>query len=142
MSNWREYSLGELGFIITGKTPSKNIPEDWGSIMPFITPTDYKYYRKYALYSERYLSEQGINRLNNKVLPKYSVLVTCIGSDMGKVVINKNEVITNQQINSIRECKINSVYKNKIINIATYDRKKKGNTRVHSHARFGLGTIA
>jgi type I restriction enzyme S subunit len=29
------------------------------------------------------------------------VIVTCIGSDMGKVAINKVECLTNQQINSI-----------------------------------------
>src|SRR5690606_19096083 len=29
------------------------------------------------------------------------VLVTCIGSQMGKVVVNRTEVLTNQQLNSI-----------------------------------------
>jgi len=36
-----------------------------------------------------------------RLLPKNSVLVTCIGSDMGKVALNKIECVTNQQINSI-----------------------------------------
>ena len=101
MSEWKEYSLKDVGKVITGKTPSKNNPEDWGVKMPFITPSDYKNYRKKAASAERYLSDEGINRLNNKVLPVGTTMVTCIGSDMGKVALNTLPVITNQQINSI-----------------------------------------
>ncbi|NQE46479.1 Type-1 restriction enzyme MjaXIP specificity protein [ANME-1 cluster archaeon GoMg2] len=101
MSEWKECKLGELGTVVTGKTPSKNNPEDWGDAMPFITPSDYKYYGKMASRSERNLSIVGVDRLSNKVLPVNSILVTCIGSDMGKVAMNQIKVITNQQINSI-----------------------------------------
>ncbi|MBZ0180113.1 MAG: restriction endonuclease subunit S [Melioribacteraceae bacterium] len=101
MSEWKDLRIGDIGEVITGKTPSKNNPEEWGTEMPFITPSDYKSYRKFANSSERKLSRAGIDRFSNKVLPQNSVLVTCIGSDMGKVVINKIPVVTNQQINSI-----------------------------------------
>lgn len=101
MSEWKEYKLGELGVVITGKTPSSKNPEDWGEDMFFVTPTDYRNYCKYVDGSERRLSDIGVKRLENKILPPYSVLVTCIGSDMGKVVITRTPCITNQQINSI-----------------------------------------
>lgn len=101
MSEWKEYKLGDLGMVITGKTPSKNNPEDWGDEMPFVTPSDYKNYGKFAKRADRKLSKIGIERLKNKILPIKSILVTCIGSDMGKVAINARQVITNQQINSI-----------------------------------------
>lgn len=101
MSEWKEYKLGKLGTVITGKTPSSRNPEDWGEDMLFITPSDYRNYRKYANDSERKLSTIGIERLKTKVLPPKSVLVTCIGSDMGKVVMNDAHCITNQQINAI-----------------------------------------
>ena len=101
MSEWEEYSIKALGTVITGKTPSKNNPEDWGNEMPFITPSDYKNYRKNVFFSDRNLSKYGVERLKNKVLPSKSVLVTCIGSDMGKVAMNDVEVISNQQINAI-----------------------------------------
>ena len=45
MSEWKEYKLGELGVVITGKTPSSKNPEDWGEDMFFVTPTDYRNYR-------------------------------------------------------------------------------------------------
>lgn len=101
MSEWKEYKLGELGTVITGKTPSSRNPEDWGEEMLFVTPSDYRNYRKYANDSERKLSTIGIERLKTKVLPPKSVLVTCIGSDMGKVVMSDACCITNQQINAI-----------------------------------------
>ena len=101
MSEWKVYKLGELGTVITGKTPSSRNPEEWGEDMLFITPSDYRNYRKYANDSERKLSTIGIERLKTKVLPPKSVLVTCIGSDMGKVVMNDADCITNQQINAI-----------------------------------------
>ena len=101
MSEWKEYKLGDLGTVITGKTPSARNPEDWGDNMLFITPSDYRNYRKYATNSERKLSKVGIKRLEKKILPANSILVTCIGSDMGKVVINGDQCIANQQINAI-----------------------------------------
>ncbi|WP_154859630.1 restriction endonuclease subunit S [Cyclobacterium xiamenense] len=101
MSEWKELKLGDLGTVVTGKTPSKNNPEDWGNDTLFITPSDYGNYRKWANDSIRKLSADGAERLSNKVLPVGSILVTCIGSDMGKVVMNRKDAITNQQINSI-----------------------------------------
>lgn len=98
---WKECKLGEVGKVVTGKTPSKDNPEDWGSDVLFITPSDYGKYGKKANESIRMLSMIGVKRQNNKLLPPNSVLVTCIGSDMGKSVVNTVPCITNQQINAI-----------------------------------------
>ena len=98
---WRMGMIGEFGVVITGKTPSSDNPEDFGNDMPFVTPGDFGKYHKFAIGAERELSEIGVKRLKGKVLPKGSVIVTCIGSDMGKVTIASEECITNQQMNSI-----------------------------------------
>ena len=98
---WRMGTIGEFGVVITGKTPSSDNPEDFGNDMPFVTPSDFGKYHKFAIGAERELSEIGVKRLKGKVLPKGSVIVTCIGSDMGKVTIASEECITNQQMNSI-----------------------------------------
>jgi len=101
MTEWKEYKLGEIGVVITGNTPSKKNPEQWGDKMPFVTPTDFDAYNKNISDSIRYLSKEGISAFEKKVLPVDSVIVTCIGSQMGKVALNKKECVTNQQINSI-----------------------------------------
>ena len=98
---WKSVQIKEIGKVITGTTPSKNNPEYWGNEILFITPSDYKNYTKWSYDSERKLSVVGKERLIKKLLPPKSIMVTCIGSDMGKVVINPLPVITNQQINSI-----------------------------------------
>jgi len=104
--NWKTYKLEDLGTVITGKTPSSKNPEQFGSHIPFVTPTDFSDYHKNVRSASRYLSAEGANHLKSKILPSNSILVTCIGSQMGKVVVNKTEVVTNQQLNSIIPAKI------------------------------------
>ena len=98
---WRMDTLSSFGKVITGKTPSSDNPEDFGDKITFVTPGDFNKYRKFAIGSDRMLSDSGRERLKGKILPKGSVIVTCIGSDMGKVVLASEECITNQQMNSI-----------------------------------------
>lgn len=92
--------ISDIGKTITGQTPSSNYPEDFGSDCMFVTPSDSFEY-KYIETTERYLSETGKKKLQHKLLPPKCILVTCIGSQMGKIALNKRECITNQQINSI-----------------------------------------
>jgi type I restriction enzyme S subunit len=101
MSEWQECKLGDIGVVVTGKTPSSKNLDDFGHDIPFVTPTDYRNYHKAVSFAGRYLSYAGTEKLKNKILPPQSVMVTCIGSDMGKVAINSIPVVTNQQINSI-----------------------------------------
>lgn len=101
-AGWRIGTIGEFGNIITGKTPSNNNPEDFGHQILFVTPGDFGIDRKkFIIGTERMLSEIGAKRLKGKLLPSNSVLVTCIGSDMGKTAISAEVCISNQQINSI-----------------------------------------
>jgi type I restriction enzyme S subunit len=93
--------LSNTGKVITGKTPSKDNPEDWGNEVLFVTLSDYKNYGKKAYSSIRMLSEIGAQRQKNRLLPPNSILVTCIGSDMGKTVVNAAPYVSNQQINAI-----------------------------------------
>ena len=98
---WEVYSIKVFGKVVTGKTPSSENPEHFGDEMPFVTPGDFKNYNKFVIGAERNLSRSGINTLKGKILKKGSIIVTCIGSDMGKVVVASGECITNQQMNSI-----------------------------------------
>ncbi|MEE0948800.1 MAG: restriction endonuclease subunit S [Bacteroidales bacterium] len=76
-------------------------PEDFGNDFPFITPGDFTKSGKYIIKTDRQLSRIGVHRLKNKTVPKDSIIVTCIGSDMSKVAITSEDSITNQQINAI-----------------------------------------
>ncbi|QFY88105.2 restriction endonuclease subunit S [Magnetovirga frankeli] len=93
---WAEKSLGELGRIVTGKTPSTKNAELWGSGVPFITPTDISEDQKYQLATAR----KVLKTKDVKTVPKGSVVYTCIAS-IGKIAITTCESATNQQINSV-----------------------------------------
>lgn len=99
-SEWREVPVKELGEIVTGKTPRTKIEENFGGTIPFLTPSD-NMTVKYVRSTKRTLSKQGVAEVSNKVLPANSIAVSCIGSDLGKVVMTTEETVTNQQINSI-----------------------------------------
>lgn len=103
---WEEVRLDEIGTIVTGKTPSTKVEENFGKEYPFITPRDMDD-MKYVRITERYLSKQGIDSVEKQVLKGTSICVSCIGSDMGKVMLSKGICVTNQQINSITKIKEN-----------------------------------
>lgn len=93
--------LGELGRIVTGRTPKGSDATAWGGCVPFITPTDIKNGMKTVIRTARYLSATGVEGMARVMIPPRSLLVTCIGADMGKTVINAEGCATNQQINTI-----------------------------------------
>jgi len=96
---WRTYRLGQLGRIVTGRTPPGTRPDSFGGSMPFLTPTDMDGRRKVES-TARSLSAKGANLLKGSVIP-HGVAVSCIGWQMGKTLLVDRPVITNQQINSI-----------------------------------------
>jgi len=99
-NDWKEVKVSNLGQIITGKTPSTKKRSNFGGSIPFLTPSDDMNVR-YVQTTARTLSQEGVNEVANKILPANSVCVSCIGSQLGKVVITTKETVTNQQINSI-----------------------------------------
>lgn len=99
-NNRRLMTLGDLGPIITGKTPSTKVPGHFGGTIPFVTPRDMDG-RRTIKRTERYLTEKGAKAVANAIIPPGSIMVSCIGSDMGKVAIAGRQCVTNQQINSI-----------------------------------------
>ena len=92
---WEEKELGEVGNIITGKTPSTKEEELWDGDILFVTPTDMNE-SKYQHSTERTVKKT--DKMN--VLPEKTVMVTCIAS-IGKMSLSTKPSITNQQINSI-----------------------------------------
>ncbi|MCB1647323.1 MAG: restriction endonuclease subunit S, partial [Pseudomonadales bacterium] len=50
---------------------------------------------------KRYVTEEGLKSVKNSAIPPNSVMVSCIGSDMGKVSLSVQHGVTNQQINTI-----------------------------------------
>ncbi len=95
----RKVTIGDLGDIYTGNTPSKKNVEFYDSedIM-FIKPDILDFDINTINESNEYVSERA--REKARIIPKDSLLVSCIGN-IGKLGINKKEAAFNQQINAI-----------------------------------------
>ncbi len=96
---WEIRKVGDLGEVITGKTPSTKIQGYYGGDIMFVKTPD-MHNNMFITETEVYLSEKGSNSQSNKLLPRDSIMVSCIGTG-GVVSINMNPSHTNQQINSV-----------------------------------------
>lgn len=96
---WQECTIGDLGQIVTGKTPPTKNNEYWGGKVMFITPKDIQA-TKHIFKTERYVTGEGKVSVRGAILPKGSICVSCIGN-IGYLGITTEECISNQQINSI-----------------------------------------
>lgn len=96
MKGWEKKQIKDFGEVITGNTPSKKEEKYWNGDFVWVTAQDFK--GKYINDSILKLTKFGKDKA--RVIPKDSVLVTCIAS-IGLNAINKVECSTNQQINTI-----------------------------------------
>ena len=96
----KKIRVDDLGKIVTGKTPRTNIPENYGGNVPFLTPTDDLSPMKCRT-TLNTISELGLKEVKNCIIPKDSICVSCIGSDMGHAIMTSKPTVTNQQFNSI-----------------------------------------
>lgn len=100
----KEYRIKEIGKVVTGKTPSTFDSENYGSDYLFITPAELHDGYK-IVDAEKRISVKGFNSIKSNTISGNSVLVGCIGWDMGNVGYTEETCATNQQINSICEFK-------------------------------------
>lgn len=94
---WRRVKIKEVGKAVTGSTPSTKNPAYWGGDIPFVTPADLL--GEVIAKTARTITEEGA--LTARLLPAGTVLVSCIGHQIGKTALLENKAVTNQQINAI-----------------------------------------
>lgn len=103
----KKVKLCEIGKIITGCTPSTKKEEYYSNNdFMFVGPSDIKSVM-YVDSTEKHISTVAFNEYKNKFINENSIVVDCIGSDMGNVAIIKNKCLTNQQINAITNINCN-----------------------------------
>ena len=96
---WEKCKLGDYGKVVTGNTPpTKDIENYENGTYLWASPADLGTIKSITE-TKTMLSAQGFSK--TRTLPKGSVLVTCIGSTIGKAGMATKEMSTNQQINSI-----------------------------------------
>ena len=104
-------TIGDLGKVVTGKTPSTKNDILWNGSIPFITPKDIQGL-KHIVRTERTVTQVGANTVKGSIIPPNAICVSCIGN-IGYAGMTTQWSITNQQINSIivnKENDANFVY--------------------------------
>ncbi|MBU0476830.1 restriction endonuclease subunit S [Patescibacteria group bacterium] len=101
-TTWRKVKLGEVGKIVTGKTPPTAEKDYFDGKFPFITPTDIINFNvRYDYVTTRFLSKKWFAKAKNLLIPRNSTCFVCIGSTIGKMCLVKEKSFTNQQINTL-----------------------------------------
>lgn len=96
--------IKDIGTVVTGKTPLTARADYYGGQYMFVTPTELHGSYKVTT-SEKTITEAGLNSIKSNSISGESILVGCIGWDMGNVAMCFEKCATNQQINSITKIK-------------------------------------
>ena len=97
VEGWAMKSIGQLGEVVTGSTPSTALPEYYGGDRLFVSPADISDGR-FVEKTKTTLSALGFRQ--TRPVKANSILFSCIGT-IGKIAQNRQECATNQQINSV-----------------------------------------
>lgn len=108
---WIWTTIGEIGIVQSGGTPSTRNKEFWGDEVSWITPADLSGYKeKYILKGNRSITKTGLDYSSAKLLPKGTILFSS-RAPIGYTVITKNELATNQGFKNLIPTKsLNSEY--------------------------------
>lgn len=93
--------IGDLGEVITGNTPPKKDPENYGGDYPFIKPTDMDIDKKYVTEWDETYSEKAYNKYHRAYIPPGATGVVTIGTVGEKLFQAHQHCFTNQSVNVI-----------------------------------------
>lgn len=97
--DWEIVSIGDLGHILGGGTPSTNNSQYWDGGIPWFTPSEIGK-RKYVAFSCRTITDSGLHASSTNLLPKGTILLTTRAS-IGDSAILLHSATTNQGFQSI-----------------------------------------
>ncbi len=99
---WKKLPLGKRCDIITGNTPPRADPDNYGTFLEWIKSDNINTPDTYLTIAEEYLSEKGFEKC--RYVEAGSILMTCIAGSIkciGNVAVADRRVAFNQQINAI-----------------------------------------
>lgn len=101
MSDWQPLKIGDLGRVVTGKTPPTESTEYYDGDELFVSPKDLTWNSYYVDSTATRISEKALDKFKGQVIPRDTVMFTSLSFAFGKMGIASRSCITNQQINSI-----------------------------------------
>ena len=93
---WKEVTLGRIGTVVGGGTPSRDRYACWDGDVPWLTPGEItQKRRKYVSETREYISEFGLSSSGATLVPTGSVLITSRAS-IGSCALAGRPLATNQ----------------------------------------------
>lgn len=100
-ADWIWTTIGELGLITSGATPSTKEPQFWGGDIPWITPADLSDFKgKLIDKGQRNITKMGLEYSSCILLPKGSLLFSS-RAPIGYTAIAQVDLATNQGFKNI-----------------------------------------
>jgi type I restriction enzyme S subunit len=101
MNTWKRTRIGDLGKVITGKTPPTGEAKYFNGEYMFVSPKDLDWDQWRIHETETTVTALALDKFKNQVIPENSVLFTSLSFGFGKMGIAKEKCLTNQQINTV-----------------------------------------
>lgn len=101
MNGLKTVTIGSLGNVVTGSTPSKKDKNNYGDYALWIKPTDINENEKYTRFTEEMFSKKSAEQCKSRIVPKDSICVPCIGTIGTKLTMTPCDCFVNQSINAI-----------------------------------------
>ncbi|MCK7545180.1 restriction endonuclease subunit S [Marinobacter bryozoorum] len=99
--DWKTAKIEDLGSVVSGGTPSREITNYWGGTIPWVTPGEVTTLKEKTLrLTHESITNEGLRQSGANLLPAGSLLVTTRAS-LGYCAINSVPVTTNQGFKSI-----------------------------------------
>lgn len=100
-NDWKTAKIEDLGSVVSGGTPSREITNYWGGTIPWVTPGEVTTLKQKTLrLTHESITSEGLRQSGANLLPAGSLLVTTRAS-LGYCAINSVPVTTNQGFKSI-----------------------------------------
>lgn len=102
MRSWKTCTIGDLGTVVGGATPSTKRLENYeGGTISWITPKDLANFNgRFISHGERNITEQGLKSCSTQLMPAHTVLFSS-RAPIGYIAIAECEVCTNQGFKSV-----------------------------------------
>ena len=96
VDGWKTVTIGDCVDILSGGTPSTNVPEYWDGSVLWCTPSDItKNHKRYLDSTERKITESGVDNSSATLFPAGTIML-CSRATIGEMAIADSEMCTNQ----------------------------------------------
>ena len=101
MGNWKTCTIGDLGMVVGGATPSTKNADNYGGTISWITPKDLaNFFGRFISYGERNITEIGLRSCSTQLMPAHTILFSS-RAPIGYIAIAEQELCTNQGFKSV-----------------------------------------